>query len=276
MNTVIVTGASSGIGLATAKALSKRGCQVFAGVRKNADFERLTKEGIEPVLLDVTQEKSMQAAMEAVNSRRKKGNTLSLINNAGLAIGGPVEAVSIEKWKEQFEVNVFGLIRTTQTFLPWIRESKGRVVNISSVSGLAAIPYLGPYAASKFAVEAISDSLRREIQRFGCKVIVIEPGPIQTPIWEKGLGKKEAITEEIPAHLMAVYGESLESFYRMVKKSAESAVSTEKVTQVIEKALFQKNPKTRYVVGDLSVFIQTKLLPFLPDHWMDKMISSQI
>ncbi len=276
MNTVIVTGASTGIGYATAKALSKRGCQVFAGVRKDADFERLAKDGVEPVLLDVTQENSIQKALEAVSARRKKGNTLSLVNNAGLAIGGPVEAVSMEKWKEQFEVNVFGLIRATQTFLPWIRESKGRVVNISSVSGLAAIPYLGPYAASKFAVEAISDSLRREIQRFGCKVIVIEPGPIQTPIWEKGLGKKEAIAEAIPEPLKAVYGESLESFYRMVKKSAESAVSTEKVTQVIEKALFQKTPKTRYVVGDLSVSLQTKLLPFLPDRWMDKMISSQI
>lgn len=276
MNTVIVTGASSGIGYATAKALSKRGCQVFAGVRKDADFERLAKDEVEPVLLDVTQEKSIQAALEAVSARRKKGNIVSLVNNAGLAIGGPVEAVSIEKWKEQFEVNVFGLVRATQTFLPWIRESKGRVVNISSVSGLAAIPYLGPYAASKFAVEAISDSLRREIQRFGCKVIVIEPGPIQTPIWEKGLGKKEAISEAIPASLKAVYGDSLESFYQMVKKSAESAVSTEKVTQVIEKAIFQKTPKTRYVVGDLSVSLQTKLLPFLPDRWMDKMISSQI
>lgn len=276
MNTVVVTGASSGIGEATARALAGRGCQVFAGVRKSSDFDRLAKLGLEPVILDVTDEQSVSAALDSIQKKRTMGSTFSLVNNAGLAIGGPIEAVSMQKWKDQFEVNVFGLIRATQAFLPWIRESKGRVINISSVSGLAAIPFLGPYAASKFAVEAISDSLRREIQKYGCKVIVIEPGPIQTPIWEKGLGKKEALFDEIPEHLKSVYGDSLESFYQMVKKSAESAVSTEKVTQVIEKGIFGKNPKTRYVVGDFSVSLQTKLLPFLPDRWMDKMISSQI
>lgn len=276
MESVIITGASSGIGEATALALHKSGKQVFAGARKEKDLQRLQKMGLEAIPMDVEKDQSLQEAKALIEKRLKKGNRISLINNAGLAIGGPVEGVSIARWKEQFEVNVFGLVRSTQIFLPWIRATSGRVVNISSVSGLMAIPYLGPYAASKFAVEAISDSLRREIQRFGCKVVLIEPGPIQTPIWEKGLGRKEMLFAEVDPQLLPVYEQELKAFFSMVEKSAKNAVSTTKVTDVIAKALSAKSPKTRYVVGDLAVSLQAAIVPFLSDKMVDKMISSQL
>ncbi len=276
MESIIITGASSGIGEATALALHKSGRQVFAGARKEKDLQRLQKMGLEAIPMDVEKDQSLQEAKVLIEKRLKKGNRVSLINNAGLAIGGPVEGVSIARWKEQFEVNVFGLVRSTQTFLPWIRATSGRVVNISSVSGLMAIPYLGPYAASKFAVEAISDSLRREIQRFGCKVVLIEPGPIQTPIWEKGLGRKEMLFAEVDPQLLPVYEQELKAFFSMVEKSAKNAVSTTKVTDVITKALSAKSPKTRYVVGDLAISLQAALVPFLSDKMVDKMISSQL
>lgn len=276
MESIIITGASSGIGEATALALHKSGRQVFAGARKEKDLQRLEKMGLEAIPMDVEKEQSLQEAKALIAKRLNKGNRISLINNAGLAIGGPVEGVSIARWKEQFEVNVFGLVRSTQTFLPWIRATSGRVINISSVSGLMAIPYLGPYAASKFAVEAISDSLRREIQRFGCKVVLIEPGPIQTPIWEKGLGRKETLFAEVDPQLLPVYERELKAFFSMVEKSAKNAVPTTKVTTVITKALSAKNPKTRYVVGDLAVSLQAAIVPFLSDKMVDKMISSQL
>jgi short-subunit dehydrogenase len=276
MESVIITGASSGIGEATAVALQKSGRQVFAGARKEKDLLRLQKMGLEAIYLDVEQEESLQQAKIQMEKRLTKGNRVSLINNAGVAIGGPIEAVAIARWKEQFAVNVFGLVRATQIFLPWIRNTSGRVINISSVSGLTAIPYLGPYAASKFAVEAISDSLRREIQQFGCKVVVIEPGPIQTPIWEKGLGRKESLFAEVDPDLLPVYEQELKAFFTMVEKSAQSAVSTDKVTGVIVRALNAKNPRTRYVVGDLALAVQAALVPYLPDKLLDKMISSQL
>ncbi len=276
MESIIITGASSGIGEATALALHKSGRQVFAGARKEKDLQRLQEMGLEAIPMDVEKDQSLQEAKALIEKRLKKGNRISLINNAGLAIGGPVEGVSIARWKEQFEVNVFGLVRSTQTFLPWIRATSGRVVNISSVSGLMAIPYLGPYAASKFAVEAISDSLRREIQRFGCKVVLIEPGPIQTPIWEKGLGRKEMLFAEVDPQLLPVYERELKAFFSMVEKSAKNAVSATKVTDVITKALSVKNPKTRYVVGDFAVSLQAAIVPFLSDKMVDKMISSQL
>jgi NAD(P)-dependent dehydrogenase (short-subunit alcohol dehydrogenase family) len=275
MKSVIITGASSGIGEAASIHLAKKGWRVFAGVRKNLDGDKLRSYGIFPVLMDVTKESTLRDALEQIKSDMQNSDELSLVNNAGIAIGGPIEAVPIEKWKEQFEVNFFGLIQCTQIFLPLIRKSKGKIINMSSVSGLAAIPYLGPYAASKFAVEAVSDFLRREIQKFGCKVIVIEPGPIKTPIWNKSMSSRTELVGNISKDLLPVYEQDLESFLKMVNRSAENAVSVEKVSLVIEKALKQKNPKTRYVVGDSSISLQTRLLPFLPDRWLDKMIASQ-
>ena len=175
----IVTGSSTGIGKATVLHLSRKGFLVFAGIRRESDAEQFQSlKGIFPLLLDVSSQDSVEKAVEIAAEKLNTASEVHLINNAGIVVAGPVEGVSLTRWKEQFEVNFFGLLRVTQTLLPYIRKTRGRIVNISSISGLAAFPYLGPYCASKFAVEALSDALRRELRQFGCSVVVIEPGPI--------------------------------------------------------------------------------------------------
>ncbi|MGZ3705895.1 MAG: SDR family oxidoreductase, partial [Bdellovibrionota bacterium] len=251
MKIAIVTGASSGIGQAAAQRLAEKGFQVFAGVRTEAAGAAWEKrENASPLLLDVTKPESVEAALKKCRPRLEKATEVHLVNNAGIAVAGPVEGVSLEKWKEQFEVNVFGLVRATQAFLPFIRATKGRVVNISSVSGLATSPYLGPYSASKFAVEAISDALRREIAQFGCRVVVVEPGPIDTPIWSKGLSKKDSLLSSLSEELQKVYSHELRTFQKAVEKSAHDAVPVSLVADVVEKALLAKKPRTRYIVGN--------------------------
>lgn len=274
MKVVILTGASSGIGKAAALRLASLGYHVLAGVRrpKDADAWKAVPRSA-PLMLDVTDEASVDKAVADTRELLEKAEEVHLVNNAGIAVAGPVEGVSLKRWKEQFDVNVFGLVKVTQAFLPFIRKTRGRIVNISSVSGLATSPYLGPYSASKFAVEAISDALRRELHPFGVKVIVVEPGPIDTPIWEKNLTKKELLMAELPEHLHKVYGRSLEKFQRGAEQSAKSAVPVDKVSDVIEKALGLKNPRTRYVVGVRTLPAQMAMFGLMPDRAVDFLIA---
>lgn len=273
MKIVILTGASSGIGKAAALRLAELGYHVLAGVRreKDADAWKAVPRSI-PLMIDVAKEETVDEAAAQVREVLEKAEEVHLVNNAGIAVAGPVEGVSLAKWREQFEVNVFGLVKVTQAFLPYIRKTKGRIVNISSVSGLATSPYLGPYSASKFAVEAISDALRRELAPFGVKVIVVEPGPIATPIWEKNLGKKEVLLAELPKALHSVYGRALEKFQRGAAKSAESAVGVEHTTRAIEKALLSKNPRTRLIVGNRTLPAQMAVFGLMPDKAVDYLI----
>ncbi|NJM09918.1 MAG: SDR family oxidoreductase [Bdellovibrionaceae bacterium] len=179
---ILLSGASTGIGRAAAIQLARKSHSVWAGVRSQKAFDDVIKanvKGLQPVFLDVCDEKSI---VECVSQIKKKAGVLhGLVNNAGIAVGGPVEAVKLEDWRRQFETNVFGQVRVIQECLPLLRESKGRIVNVSSIAGKISSPFLAPYSASKFALEAISDSLRRELQRHGVKVVVVEPGPIATP-----------------------------------------------------------------------------------------------
>jgi NAD(P)-dependent dehydrogenase (short-subunit alcohol dehydrogenase family) len=276
MKIAIVTGASSGIGQAAARRLASSGFQVLAGVRKAADaaaWERVPSAT--PLLIDVTLEDSVNAALKKCRSRLEKATEVHLVNNAGIAVAGPVEGVSLDKWKEQFEVNVFGLIRATQAFLPFIRATKGRVVNISSASGLATSPYLGPYSASKFAVEAISDALRREIAQFGCRVVVVEPGPIDTPIWNKGLSKKDFLLSDLSDELQKVYGHDLATLHKAVEKSARDAVPVGLVADVVEKALLARRPRTRYIVGTRALHAQMAAARFAPDRLLDALVAME-
>ncbi|RYZ64144.1 MAG: SDR family NAD(P)-dependent oxidoreductase, partial [Proteobacteria bacterium] len=187
---VLITGASTGIGLAAAFELVQKGHEVFAGVRNEAASAavRALDQRIVPVIIDVTKPDTIHEAYKAVELMRTREFPFSLVNNAGIAVSGPIEALSMNELRKQFDVNVFGLVETTQVFLPMIREKRGRIVNISSVNGFLVPPFLGAYSASKFAVEAISDALRRELLPEDIKVITIQPGPISTPIWQKGLG----------------------------------------------------------------------------------------
>lgn len=274
MKIVIVTGASSGIGKAAALRLAEIGYHVLAGVRRPADAEAWKNTPrVTPLTIDVAKEESIVASCKEVSDLLSKAKEVSLVNNAGIAVAGPVEGVSLSRWREQFEVNVFGLVRATQVFLPHIRRTKGRVVNISSVSGLATSPYLGPYSSSKFAVEAITDALRRELRQFGVKVIAVEPGPIATPIWEKNLARKDMLVADLSKDMQELYGQQLAKFQKGVELSASSAAPVSKVSDVIQKALTARSPRTRYVVGTRGLATQMAVFGLMPDVIVDKLIA---
>jgi NAD(P)-dependent dehydrogenase (short-subunit alcohol dehydrogenase family) len=271
-----ITGASSGIGKNITETLLAAGFHVFATARKETDLEMLRALGAEPVRLDVQNFSGVSAAMAQLSF--EQFSELHLINNAGIAVAGPVEAVPLEQWQNQFNVNVLGLVKVTQEILPHIRarQRKGKIVNISSVSGLTAIPYLGPYAASKFAVEALSDSLRRELGQFGIPVVLVEPGPVQTPIWEKGLAQKSEATAGWKDSLKKLYDKEFTRFLKLVEKSANEAVPTREVSRRVLAILEAKKPRPRYVVGTLATRLQAKFLPRLPSAWIDGLIAREM
>src|SRR4051812_38767485 len=187
---VVITGASKGIGRAIASRLAGKGFRVYAGVRDPADGETLKREtagDLRPVILDITRQETIDAAASSIRAELGNHQLHGLINNAGIAIAGPLEFLPIAELRKQLEVNVIGQVAMIQAMLPLLREAKGRIVNIGSIAGKSAMPMTGPYSASKFALEAITDSLRVELMPFGVDVIIIEPGMIATPIWQTSL-----------------------------------------------------------------------------------------
>lgn len=276
MQSVILTGASSGIGQDLALSLAKRGFRVFAGVRSSKDFQEFSgrHENIFPVKLDVTSDESLKLASTLITPQLR--GKVSLINNAGIAVPGPIEAIELSDFEKQFQVNVFGLIRVTQEFLPAIRDTKGSIVNISSVSGLSTSPFLGAYSASKHAVESISDALRRELKVFGVNVIVIEPGPIKTPIWQKGLANKTLVEGSFRQSVYPIYQSAFRRFEATVKDISERALPVDYVTTKIIQALEDKSPPTRIMVASFESWIGTRLSQLLPDKWVDFLISTSV
>jgi len=271
--TVLITGASSGIGLATTEALVKKQYRVFAGARKPADLERLKKEvGAEPVELDVTKQDHISSLEGFLKSQLGEGSLYALINNAGIARHGPVECVPMEVWRELFETNMFGAIAVTQVALPWIRKAKGRVINVSSMSGCVAAPLLAPYAASKFALDAISDSLRRELYDLGVKVSSINPGFIRTPLLERIVDKAELERQFFKKEgQREAYLPLLQKMGDHVEDAKKKADSVDVVVKAIVHALESRSPKTRYYVGK-NMAVLASLFSHLPDSWVDKML----
>lgn len=268
---IFVTGASSGIGHACALRCAQLGYTVFAGMRRLEDdhsFDALPNVTL--VKLDVTEPQSIADTLALLGDAPLAG----LINNAGVGVAGPVELVPIGDWRRQFEVNVLGLVAVTQAFLPMLRSGTGRIINIGSIAGRSALPASGPYDASKFAVEAITDCLRMEVRTLGVKVSLIEPGSVATPIWAKTRSELEAIREQAPPHLYAPYAPLMAGVRAEIERSARNAIPIVKVVQAVEHALVAARPKTRYVVGsDARLFL---LLNLLPDHWRDWLILSQL
>jgi NAD(P)-dependent dehydrogenase (short-subunit alcohol dehydrogenase family) len=269
---ILISGASTGIGKACAVHLARLGHGVWAGVRaqKNFDeFEKMNVKGLQPVFLDVTDSKSIRDCVSLVT--KKAGTIHGLVNNAGIAVGGPIEAVSMKDWRGLFDTNYFGLIELTQACLPRLRESKGRIVNMSSISGRIAFPFMGPYASSKFAVEAVSDCLRRELKRHGVKVAIVEPGAISTPIWEKSLNVGMGKAAKYPAEINDIYGHALQKFAKRVEETVRMAAPVSVVVKAVEHALTSKRPKTRYPVGR-GIKLIAAGSNFLPDLIMDRAI----
>ncbi len=268
---ILITGASSGIGKYATQILAERGWIVWAGYRSDLDRESLLKlhsNNILPIKIDVT---DIDLILSARKTIKEKGIELKcLINNAGIALGGPLEILEMDEIRKVFEVNVFGLIQMTQTFLPLLRESSGRVINISSVSGLFSVPFLMPYSASKYAVEAISDSLRGELNEQKIKVSIIEPGPIKTSIWKTSLHWSEKVLEQSNDRLKW-YQPKLDHFLASIKKHDREAMPVEKLNDSILHAVESKNPKIRYLIYPGSFFFRL-ILKCVPDRLKDIII----
>jgi NAD(P)-dependent dehydrogenase (short-subunit alcohol dehydrogenase family) len=222
-----VTGASSGIGQACAARLSRNGWRVLAGVRNAGDGP----DGTEELILDVTDPPDLE--LEHLDG---------LVNNAGIAVPGPLEFLSPDELRRQLEVNVVGQLRVTQLALPALREARGRIVNIGSISGRSALPFLGPYAMSKFALEAMTDSMRLELRPWGIHVAIVEPGTIKTPMWTRE-------RPDPPPEALTLYGERMAAFRSFALKRSAGGAPPEAVAETVERALTAERPRARYLVG---------------------------
>jgi NAD(P)-dependent dehydrogenase (short-subunit alcohol dehydrogenase family) len=271
MTTYVVTGASTGIGRACVAALQARGALVFAGVRREADGEELRGqlgERVRPLMMDVTDPDQIRAARDTVTARLGSEPLDGLVNNAGVALGGPVEYTPIEDWRQQFEVNLFGVIETTKVFLDLLRRGPGRNVIVGSVGGRIATPMLGPYSASKHAVEALAETLRHELWDWGIRTIVVEPGAVATPIWDKGRAQADRLERELPAEARERYARFIDTVRRAIDQQEKAGVPPDKVARVVERALVAPRPRARYLVG-ADAHVQAALARFFPDHWRD-------
>ncbi len=265
---VLVTGASSGIGEATALHLKELGFDPVAAVRKDEDAERLGVSGLRTVRLDVTEADQIAAARDELGGAPLAG----LVNNAGIAVAAPLEFLPLDQLRRQLEINLIGQLAVTQAFLPALRAGRGRIVNVSSIGGRVALPLVGAYNASKFALEAVSDSLRREVRSQGVDVIVIEPGGVKTPIWRKGDELASELTADMPPEAERLYGRLIEALRRQTTKIAtETGIEPREVAETIGRALTAKRPRARYLVGR-DAKMRDPVAKVLPDRVMDRLI----
>jgi NADP-dependent 3-hydroxy acid dehydrogenase YdfG len=247
--TIVITGASTGIGKATALHLDKLGFKVYAGVRKEADGQALKQEAsdqLRPIFLDVTDGDSIAAAVETV-TKETDGDLYGLVNNAGVSLNGPLELVATSEIKQLMDVNVLGLLAVTKAFLPLLRQSKGRIINISSGHGLLAVPDKSVYAASKFAVQAITDSLRVELCPFDVSVSSIVVGKVDTAVLGKIIADREKMIEAAPAEVVKLYSPLIEFFDKEVKELP--GIPAIEVGKVVAQALTTEKPKAQYLIG---------------------------
>lgn len=275
---VLVTGASRGIGEASALYLDKLGFTVFAGIRKEEDGSKLRKYSsnrIIPVFLEVTDSKSIENAASMISNEVEEHGLYGLVNNAGIAVAGPLELIPVEKIREQFEINVIGQIAIIQAFLPLIRKANGRIINISSKEGLLAMPFVGPYCASKFAMEAFSDALRIELKQWKIPVIIIEPGVVATQLPRKSLNDAENFIRQLSGHSSCLYNSCINNVLGIADRIINSAISADKVARTIAAAISSRKPKSRYIVGrDARMF--AFLAKFTPVWFRDRLIVNQM
>jgi len=275
---VVITGASTGIGEACALRLDRAGFRVFAGVRRDADADRLRAQGssrLTPVRLDVTDVATIESARQEVAAAAGERGIAGLVNNAGIGVGGPIEFLSLDEWRKQFEVNVFGTLAVTRAFMPLVRKGHGRVVFMSSIAGRFSSPFLGPYSASKHALEAIADALRFELRPWGIGVSIVEPGSIATPIWDKAEDMIARLERELPAEALELYADARAAGAEATKEAAKRGIPPDAVAKVVQHALTAKRPKTRYLVGT-DARIQAAAATVLPDRLRDRLIQMQL
>ena len=271
---VVVTGASSGIGRAAVQHLAGVGFHVLAGVRNDHDAATVSSDQVEAVLLDITDEDQVAALARRVESDPQARPLRAVVNNAGIAVAAPVEVIPLADWRRQFEANFFGHVAVIQALLPALLSSRGRVINISSIGGRVAGPTFGAYSASKFALEAMSDALRREVRHLGVEVVVVEPGAIATPIWEKGIVAAAAMQSATSEEQRRRYGKINAGALQRARDAAATGVPPDQVAEVITKAITVPRPRTRYLVGR-DAKITARLVALLPDRVLDRMIGSR-
>ena len=274
-SSVLVTGASTGIGRTTALLLDERGFTVFAGVRTAAAAEALAaaaSDRLVPVLLDVTKPEQIAAAAEVVAHKVGERGLDGLVNNAGIALAAPLEFVPIDDFRHQLEVNVVGQLAVSTSVLPMLRTARGRIVNVTSIAGLVAGSTLGPYHASKFALEALTHTLRQELKPWGIEVIAVEPGKIATPIWGTSSGSADRMLGPVLAAATELYGEQIAGARRMAEDAAKNGLPPLKVAEVIAEALTARRPRTRYPVG-ADAKIGAAIVARLPDRLRDRLLA---
>jgi NAD(P)-dependent dehydrogenase (short-subunit alcohol dehydrogenase family) len=275
---VLVTGASTGIGRATALLLDRRGYRVFAGVRKDEDAKSLSGEGsgrLEPVKLDITKQRSISAARKKIEDAVGAEGLAGLVNNAGVGGGGPIETMPIEDFRDVMEVNLVGQVAVTQAFMPLIRKAKGTIVFIASIGGRIASPFMSPYNTSKFGIEALGESLRQELKPWDIDVVIVEPGSIDTEIWAKGADTMKDRVAGMSEDARRLYGKQLTRFGEVLQETASRGISPDKVAEVIHKAISSDSPRYRYLVGT-DAKIAARLKGTLPDRTFSKLIGRQL
>lgn len=275
---VLVTGTSSGIGRATALLLDAEGYRVFAGVRKEADGRELSQacsDRLTPVTIDVTDAGHIESAREQLAEAVGGEGLVGLVNNAGVGGGGPIEFMPLEELRRTIEINLIGQVAVTQACIPLLRRAKGTIVFIASIGGRVASPFMSPYNTSKFAIEALGESLRHELRPWEIDVTVVEPGSIDTEIWSKGNEQIRERLDEMPEDARRLYGRQITRFGEVLNETASRGIPAEKVAEVVHKAIASDNPKHRYLVGT-DAKIGARLKGTLPDRTFSKLAARQM
>ena len=271
---ILVSGASKGIGRAVVLHLTQAGFHVFAGVRKPEDGQALQAEAGQhctPVILDVTNTEQIEAARAFIAEQVGSAGLFGLVNNAGIAVGAPMEFLPLEDLRWQFDVNFFGQVAVTQAFIELLRLGKGRIINMSSIGGRITAPILGAYSASKFALEAVTTAFRLELSQWGIDAIAIEPGRIKTPIWDSGASIADSILAKLPPRAHELYGRFMEAGKRDFVTARDAGADPIIVAQIVHKALTVKHPRTRYLVGQDAKFVGHIVLR-IPDRLRERFI----
>ena len=272
---IAVSGASSGIGAATARELARRGFHVIAGVRQVTDADAIRATNIEPIMLDITNQAEIAALANRVADDPERRSLRALVNNAGIGLNAPVEVLALSEWRKMLDVNLFGHVAMTQALLPALIKSRGTVVNVSSVGGRVAMPTYGPYGSAKFALEAVSDALRREIASLGVKVVVVEPGAVTTEMLGRVAGAGERVISEMNPEQRMRYAALMQAVISQAQAAIPKGVSPEEAGRVIADAISSKRPRARYTVGrDAAIVV--RLTRFLSDRRLDSLLARSL
>jgi len=268
---IVVSGASTGMGAATARELARRGFHVLAGVRRDVDGDALRADGIEPCILDITVESDVAAIADRVARDPLSRPLRALVNNAGIAVNAPVEALPIAEWRRLFDVNLFGHVAMIQALMPALLHSAGTVVNISSIGGKVALPTYPAYAGAKFALEALSDSLRREVNGLGLKVVVVEPGAVKTEMAQRGVATADRLKAGMTTDQLERYGDLIDAMSNLARSFDTDGVPAERAAKVIANAATARRPRTRYTIGrDAAILV--RLSRVVSDRSLDRVV----